>query len=214
MSAEGATYSLQQSPPCSSDAAPTALPKVRESYIQFTERNSNLTDQQFAKQHGHAYGSTTVAGTGTAVLGDRNGNEHHQINTFQITQANFVLPNVPATSPGAEEVAGERRAKNDRSESTPNVQTLCESNKASIWLVPFQRTERLIGRDEELVALATRLSNGRLRKRVAIAGLGGVGKSRLAIEFANIIRHQQQHYSVFWVQCSDLASFERDCRAI
>lgn len=214
MSAESAPNLVQQPPPCSSDAAFAALPKCQESFNQFTEKDSRLPGQQIAKQHGHVYGSTIVAGTGTAVLGDRHGNENHQINNFQITQANFVLPNAPAASPITEEVAGEHRVVTDRQEGTSGIQTQCGGNEASVWMVPFERTERLIGRDEELVALTTRLSNSGLRNRVAIAGLGGVGKSRLAIEVANIIRQQQQHRSVFWVQCSDLASFERDCRGI
>jgi len=214
MSAESVTYSVQNPPPCSADAASTASQKARESCIPFAGKDSNLPSQQIAEQYGHVYGSTIVAGTGTAVLGDRHGNEHHQINTFHITKANFVLPNVPATLSATQEEVRERRVENDRSESVSDTPTQCESNEAGIWLVPFERTERLIGRDEELAVLATRLSNGGSRNRVAIAGLGGVGKSRLAIEFANIIRHQQQHLSVFWVQCSDLASFERDCRGI
>lgn len=150
MSAESTSYSAQQPPPCSTDAACPALPKAQVTEILSTGKDKNLDRQQLAKQNGHAYGSTMVAGTGTAILGDKHGNEHQQINNFQIKQANFVLPNAPAGSPTSEEVAGERRLENDLLESIPPAQIPPESNTAGIWLVPFERTERLIGRMQNL----------------------------------------------------------------
>ena len=51
-------------------------------------------------------------------------------------------------------------------------------------------------------------------QRVALHGLGGVGKTQIALEFAFKLQELSPEHSVFWVRASDLTSFERAYREI
>ena len=70
----------------------------------------------------------------------------------------------------------------------------------ALWNVPFARNPFFLGRDELLVRLRSRLSASQaaLGQPQAISGLGGVGKTQLAIEYA--YRFHQDYQAVFWVR--------------
>jgi len=51
-------------------------------------------------------------------------------------------------------------------------------------------------------------------QRTAIKGLGGVGKTQMALEAAFRVRDQHQNCSVFWVPAVDITSFENAYREI
>ncbi|MBV9689626.1 MAG: tetratricopeptide repeat protein [Ktedonobacteraceae bacterium] len=70
-----------------------------------------------------------------------------------------------------------------------------------IWNVPYQRNTFFTGRDELLAQLATTLQSGEptaLSQPQAISGLGGIGKTQLALEYA--YRHRQHYNAVLWAQ--------------
>ncbi len=74
---------------------------------------------------------------------------------------------------------------------------------AAIWNVPPVRG-RFVGREGLLEELQRRLSAGEaaaLTQVQALHGLGGVGKTRLAVEFAH--RHRDEYDVVWWVRCED-----------
>lgn len=85
---------------------------------------------------------------------------------------------------------------------------------APAWLVPFDQQEELIGRSGDVERLKGMLSVRNAYTRAAIEGLGGIGKSRLALEVALWAKASRDDVSVFWMQCSSIASFERDCRQV
>jgi nucleoside phosphorylase len=64
------------------------------------------------------------------------------------------------------------------------------------WTIPFDRNLRFIGRDFELQALEKMIFEGE-SKRAAITGLGGVGKTQLALELAYQVRDKYPWCSVF-----------------
>ena len=49
---------------------------------------------------------------------------------------------------------------------------------------------------------------------MAIAGLGGVGKTQVALEFAYAVKKTQLEYSVFWMPALSMESFEQACAQI
>jgi nucleoside phosphorylase/tetratricopeptide (TPR) repeat protein len=75
--------------------------------------------------------------------------------------------------------------------------------------IPFDPSPGFVGRTSAL----ERLRSDHLRI-VAILGLGGVGKSRLAMEFAYQRRSECPQQSIFWIEATDQLTFEKDVRGI
>jgi tetratricopeptide (TPR) repeat protein len=70
-----------------------------------------------------------------------------------------------------------------------------------IWGIPFQRNRFFLGQDDLLVELHQRLVKGTataLTQIQAINGLGGIGKTQIAIEYA--YRHRDAYSFVFWIR--------------
>ena len=85
------------------------------------------------------------------------------------------------------------------------------------WLVPFGRNKQFVGRESHLEKLLTKLHPQKYEddcQRVALAGLGGVGKTQIALEAAYRVQENHPHQSVFWVPAVDTTSFERAYRQI
>src|SRR6266568_6822785 len=71
----------------------------------------------------------------------------------------------------------------------------------SIWNVPYPRNPFFTGREELLTRLTTTLKTGpatALTQPQAISGLGGIGKTQVAVEYA--YRSHADYQAVFWVR--------------
>ncbi|KAL3432215.1 hypothetical protein BDV09DRAFT_206108 [Aspergillus tetrazonus] len=84
-----------------------------------------------------------------------------------------------------------------------------ERNILRHWMVSLERNPRFVGRQDEISKLEKLLTAPGGPKRVAITGLGGVGKTQLALEVAHRIRDQDRECSVFWVPCTSYAMIEQ-----
>ncbi|KAJ4299611.1 hypothetical protein N0V90_004857 [Kalmusia sp. IMI 367209] len=85
------------------------------------------------------------------------------------------------------------------------------------WLVPFGRNKDFIGREEILNQLLSLIPPAEERdncQRTAIEGLGGVGKTQIALEVAYRIHELYPTLSVFWVPAVDANSFDNAFREI
>lgn len=69
-----------------------------------------------------------------------------------------------------------------------------------IWNVPYRRNPFFTGRAETLHALHAALHTGDLtvRQAVAISGLGGIGKTQVALEY--VYRYSHTYQAVFWAR--------------
>ncbi|KAL2809773.1 putative kinesin light chain [Aspergillus granulosus] len=65
------------------------------------------------------------------------------------------------------------------------------------FMVPFGRNSRFVGRRDEIEKLEDLISAG--AKKLAITGLGGVGKTQIALELAYHMRDRVPECSIFWV---------------
>ncbi|KAH0562201.1 hypothetical protein GP486_003102 [Trichoglossum hirsutum] len=74
------------------------------------------------------------------------------------------------------------------------------------WIVPFQRNAQFVSRISEIAQVGDILSSETRCERVAIVGLGGVGKTQIALEFAYQLRERQPDCSVFWIPVMNVES--------
>jgi CO dehydrogenase nickel-insertion accessory protein CooC1 len=80
--------------------------------------------------------------------------------------------------------------------------------------MPFERNPRFTGRESELSRLEKLLSHTGRTTQVAITGLGGVGKTQLAIELVHRAIAKHKDYSVFWISATDPESLHQSYLSI
>src|SRR6266567_2328579 len=89
--------------------------------------------------------------------------------------------------------------------SSPKKETETPQTHPSgtIWNVPYRRNLYFTGREEALRALHERFSTTKtsvLSQSQAMSGLGGVGKTQIAVEYA--YRHREEYRCVLWVNAA------------
>jgi len=62
-------------------------------------------------------------------------------------------------------------------------------------------TAQLVGRETELEEMHRRLHGSSTRSTVVLHGLGGVGKTQLALAYAK--RHIEKYTATFWLNAND-----------
>jgi nucleoside phosphorylase/tetratricopeptide (TPR) repeat protein len=84
-----------------------------------------------------------------------------------------------------------------------------QQTQKAFWMVPFERNPRFSGRDPELKDLEKMIFSEGKSKTIAITGLGGVGKTQVALELAYRVRDKHPQCSVFWITSTSLESVEQ-----
>ncbi|KAE8327612.1 hypothetical protein BDV39DRAFT_175364 [Aspergillus sergii] len=84
-----------------------------------------------------------------------------------------------------------------------------KNNKARHWVVSLARNPRFVGRQDEITKLEELITMQDGPRRVAITGLGGIGKTQVALEVAYRIRDRDKECSVFWVPCTSHGMIEQ-----
>lgn len=113
-------------------------------------------------------------------------------------------------------VEGIQRALDELRPADPGRQPpLATSDEAeggglpNIWNVPHRRNPNFTGREDLLTQLREQLASGEFAALTqAFQGLGGVGKTQLATEYA--YRHAADYAAVWWVRCEEPAQLASD----
>ncbi|HVU67392.1 MAG TPA: TIR domain-containing protein, partial [Ktedonobacteraceae bacterium] len=83
----------------------------------------------------------------------------------------------------------------------------------AIWHVPYPRNPFFTGREEDLRTLASLLHTGQSAAIAqAISGLGGIGKTQLALEYA--YRHRADYAAVLWASAETAETLTTSYSAI
>ncbi|KAL4982503.1 hypothetical protein BDW68DRAFT_192097 [Aspergillus falconensis] len=77
------------------------------------------------------------------------------------------------------------------------------------WMFPFARNLRFVGRKREIARLHEALTQDNGRLKIAIYGLGGIGKTQIALETAYQVREADPSRSIFWVACTTHENVEQ-----
>ncbi|GFF40290.1 hypothetical protein IFM58399_05871 [Aspergillus lentulus] len=77
------------------------------------------------------------------------------------------------------------------------------------YMVPLGRNPRFVGRQNEFTRLEELIMMKDGPRKVAITGLGGVGKTQVALELAYRIRERDTECSIFWLACTSYEVMEQ-----
>ncbi|GAB7336811.1 hypothetical protein MBLNU13_g11322t2 [Cladosporium sp. NU13] len=80
--------------------------------------------------------------------------------------------------------------------------------------LPFFQNKNFIGRADNIEALEQRLFVKRDCQKIAVVGLGGVGKTQVALQFAYSVLEKHPDVSVFWIHALSLETYEQACREV
>ncbi|KAL5116347.1 hypothetical protein ACEQ8H_005695 [Pleosporales sp. CAS-2024a] len=80
--------------------------------------------------------------------------------------------------------------------------------------ISFPKNRYFVGRSDELAVMRRRLLEEKDCDKITIVGLGGIGKTQLALQFAYEIREAQPEWSIFWLPAVSMESFEQACAHI
>jgi hypothetical protein len=82
------------------------------------------------------------------------------------------------------------------------------------FYLPFLQNRQFVGRSAELDTLKQKLLVNKDCQKVAISGLGGIGKTQVALQFAYSVKEDCPEFSIFWVQALSIETFEQGCMEI
>jgi tetratricopeptide (TPR) repeat protein len=77
------------------------------------------------------------------------------------------------------------------------------------WIVPFQRNLRFTGRESQLTKLGEKIFVRGQTTKVAIFGLGGIGKTQLVLELVYRVREKNKNCLVIWIPATNMESLHQ-----
>ncbi|KAK2006413.1 kinesin light chain [Colletotrichum eremochloae] len=82
------------------------------------------------------------------------------------------------------------------------------------FVVPFTQNRDFVGREIFLEELRAKLCVDDGPRRIAVTGLGGIGKTQVALQTAFWFKENRPTWSIFWVPAYSTSAFEKACNDI
>jgi Cdc6-like AAA superfamily ATPase len=76
-------------------------------------------------------------------------------------------------------------------------------------MIPFERNPHFMGRQEEIQKIENLITMPDGPRKLAITGLGGVGKTQIALELAYRMRDREPGCLIFWIPCTSYEAVEQ-----
>ncbi|KKF92125.1 Patatin [Ceratocystis platani] len=84
----------------------------------------------------------------------------------------------------------------------------------AVYHIPFHENLKFVGRQDVLSELDNRLFTHTGFQQVALVGLGGMGKTQVALKFAYTVKEKYTDCSVFWVTAASIDGFRNSCKEL
>lgn len=94
------------------------------------------------------------------------------------------------------------------------VEDAGQAERRTVYWIPFSENTRFVQRTTTLEVLKQKLFAPKSDQNVALVGLGGMGKTQVALHLAHWVKVNKPHYSVFWLPAFSLAGFEQECQKL
>ncbi|GIC93461.1 uncharacterized protein Aud_009949 [Aspergillus udagawae] len=82
------------------------------------------------------------------------------------------------------------------------------------WIVPFERNPRFTGREPQLAEIEGKLFTRDHTAKIAITGLGGVGKTQLVLELLYRMKDKHKHCLIIWIPATNGESLHQAYRDV
>ncbi|KAK9414196.1 putative Heterokaryon incompatibility domain-containing protein [Seiridium unicorne] len=102
-----------------------------------------------------------------------------------------------------------RATIDQKHETNTGLGNASDKSKALHHYIPFPKNRRFTGRDGILVDIQKRLFGVESCQKLAVVGLGGMGKTQLALQLAYWVKERRPEYSVLWIPALSFESFEQ-----
>ncbi|KAL4817230.1 putative kinesin light chain [Aspergillus spinulosporus] len=81
-------------------------------------------------------------------------------------------------------------------------------------MIPFARNPHFVGRQGEIQKIEDLITVPHGPRKLAITGLGGVGKTQIALELVYRMRDREPECSIYWIPCTSYEAVEQACMSI